>query len=179
MNTAADGFALDFGVQYRFDRNLSIGTTVKNIGSNMEFSGEDLKIKTEVPNSGIGTGNGVYEGDTEAFNIPSYFELSGAYILDINEQNNIDIAAAFRSNNSFEDEFVLGLEYDYSDMFFMRGGYNFLLEHSKESIYDFSLGAGLKYQTAEGISFVFDYAYRNVKDFPTQNHVFTIKLGIE
>jgi hypothetical protein len=179
MNATANGMALDFGVQYKFNRNFSIGTAVKNVGTNMAFSGEDLKVKTEVPGSGYGSGNGVFAADTEPFQIPSYFELSVAYKFDVDEENFLSLASAFRNNNSFEDEMALGLEYNYTNMFFLRGGYNLLLQNASDAIYDFTLGAGINYQTKDGVSFIFDYAFRNVKEFPTANHIFTVKLGIE
>ena len=179
MNASANGMAIDFGVQYKFNQNFSIGTAVKNVGTNMSFTGEDLKVKSEVPGSGLGSGSGVYQADTEPFQIPSYFELSVAYRLDVNEENFLSLATAFKNNNSFEDEMGFGLEYNYTNMFFLRGGYDLLLQNTNESIYDFTLGAGINYQTKDGVTFAFDYAFRNVKEFPTANHVFTVKLGLE
>ena len=43
LDVSATGFALDFGVQYRFPSNLSIGAAVKNVGTNMVYSGGDLQ----------------------------------------------------------------------------------------------------------------------------------------
>ena len=42
----------------------------------------------------------------------------------------------------------------------------------------FACGAGVNYNMTEGIAITFDYAYRSVKDFPTANHVFTVKLAL-
>jgi opacity protein-like surface antigen len=179
MSTSADGWALDFGVQYRFKSNLSIGASVKNIGGNMQYAGEDLKVKTNVPGSALSSGSGVYEADTEPFQIPSYFELSASYISQFNEQNNIELASFFRNNNNLEDLMGFGLEYSFMQTFFLRGGYNFLLENTSDYIYDFAAGAGVNYKMAGGVNLIFDYAFRNVKEFSTANHVFTLKIGIE
>jgi len=179
MNTSANGWALDFGVQYRFQSNLAIGAAVKNIGGNMEYTGEDLKVRTDVPGSALSSGSGVYEADTEPFQIPSYFELSASYISQFNEQNNFEIASFFRNNNNLEDLMGFGLEYSFMQTLFLRGGYNFLLENNSDYIYDFTVGAGVNYKMVGGVSLIFDYAFRNVKEFPTTNHVFTLKIGIE
>jgi len=49
QNTNATGFALDAGVQYRFSEALMIGAAVKNIGSDMKYSGQDLSSRTVIP----------------------------------------------------------------------------------------------------------------------------------
>lgn len=179
MNTSATGAAIDFGVQYKFNDNLSLGASVKNIGGNMTYTGEDLKLKTEIPNTAYSSGNGTFEIDTEEFQIPSYFELSLAYNLMMDENNNVLIGGTFRNNNNFEDLGKIGLEYNFSNTLFIRGGYTAQLENSDESIYNFTVGAGINYEMVDGINIKFDYAFRNVEDLPTDNHIFTVTLGLE
>ncbi len=179
LNTSAVGFAIDFGVQYKFQENLFLGVAVKNIGTNMEYTGEDLKVKTDVPGSALTSGRAVYEADTEEFQIPSYFELSLAYRFDFDESNNLLLGSTFRNNNNLEDQIRFGMEYSFQNLLYLRGGYDFLVENSDQQIYDFSVGGGINYEMVEGISVRFDYAYRSVKEFPTDNHVFTVILGIQ
>jgi opacity protein-like surface antigen len=179
MSSSANGYALDFGVQYRFDNNLSIGAAVKNIGSNMIYSGNDLQVKTDVPGSQIGAKSGVYEAVTEEYQMPSYFEISTAYSYNINDQNNLIIGSNFRNNNAAEDQLSFGLEYGFINTFFIRGGYNMLLENTQQQIYGATFGAGIQYSIAENMNIKFDYAFRSVKDFPDPNHVITVKLSLE
>lgn len=179
QNTNATGFALDAGVQYRFSEALMIGAAVKNIGSDMSYSGQDLADRTIIPGSIPGSSTGSYEVITEGFQIPSFFQLSMTYALNINEQNNLMFAGAYTANNSFEDIANLGLEYGFMNNFFVRGGYNFLVQNTSEYIYGLTFGAGLDYKLGGEVGFVFDYAFRDVKDFPTANHVFTIKLSFQ
>jgi len=47
-DVSAVGFAIDFGVQYRFPGNLSLGVAVKNIGTNMSFKGGSLQTVTDL-----------------------------------------------------------------------------------------------------------------------------------
>jgi len=179
QNTNATGFALDAGVQYRFSEALMIGAAVKNIGSDMNYSGQDLADRTGIPGSIPGSSTGSYEIITEGFQIPSFFQLSMTYALNINEQNNLLFAGAYTANNSFEDVANLGMEYGFMNNFFVRGGYNLLVENTSEYIYGLTFGAGLDYKIGGEVGFVFDYAFREVKEFPTANHVFTIKLNFQ
>ncbi|MCW8803748.1 MAG: PorV/PorQ family protein [Ignavibacteriaceae bacterium] len=179
QNTNATGFALDAGVQYRFSDALMIGAAVKNIGSDMSYSGQDLTDRTGIPGSIPGSSSGSYEIITEGFQIPSFFQLSMTYALNINEQNNLLFAGAYTANNSFEDIANLGLEYGFMNNFFVRGGYNFLVQNASDYIYGLTFGAGLDYKIGGEVGFVFDYAFRDVKEFPSANHVFTIKLSFQ
>jgi len=179
QNANATGFALDAGVQYRFSESLMIGAAVKNIGTNMTYSGEDLTARTTIPNTIPGSSSGSYEIITESFQIPSFFQLSLTYAINFNEQNNLLFAGAYTANNSFEDVANLGLEYGFMNNFFVRGGYNFLLENTSEYVYGLSFGAGIDYKIGDELGFVFDYAFRDVKEFPSANHIFTIKLNFQ
>lgn len=178
MSTSATGFALDFGVQYRFANNLTIGAVVKNIGTNMQYTGPDLQVKTGIPGSQVGTNPGSYEAVTEPFQIPSYFTLSLGYNYVVNEQNNILVGTSFVNNNSLEDQMKFGLEYNFMNNFFIRGGYDFRIENNEQSIYGLNFGGGLFYSVGDGVSFAFDYAFRDVKDFPQPNHVFTDRKSV-
>jgi opacity protein-like surface antigen len=176
-NTSASGVAIDVGVQYRFNPALSIAAVVKNIGTNMVYSGPDLQTRTSVPNTTLGAPNGTYEIVAEPFQIPSYFELGLTYKYGIDEQNNILMGSTFTANNALEDILNLGLEYSYLNTFFLRGGYNLLMENTDQSIYGFAAGAGINYKLADDIGIVFDYAFRDVREFPTANHILTVKLA--
>lgn len=179
LDVSAVGFAVDFGVQYRFSNNLSLGAAVKNIGTNMVYSGSNLQFRTGIPGTVPGSRTGMFEVVAEPFQIPSYFELALGYKYDINEQNMLQIASTFRNNNVLEDQMKFGLEYGFNQMFFVRGGYDLLLENTSKNTFGFTAGAGVNYQLSDGINVVLDYAFREVKEFPTANHIFTVKLGIE
>ena len=183
QNTSANGFAIDFGVQYRFDQQLSLGAALMNIGPNMKYSGPELQQRTGVPGSNPGSPTGSFEIVSEGFQIPSYFQLSLSYEYNINEQNNLTLGSAFIANNSLEDQFNFGLEYGFMSNFFLRGGYNLSVgsgsEFDNSSIYGFTAGAGIAYDLGGDLGFVFDYAFREVKEFPSSNHVFTIKMALQ
>jgi opacity protein-like surface antigen len=179
QNVSATGWALDFGVQYKFTPNFQIGAAVMNIGPNMRYSGPELAGFTVIPGTVPGAPGGQYGVVTEAFQIPSYFLLSLGYGVDINEQNNLLLASTFSANNSYEDIVNFGLEYGFMNTFFVRGGYNLLVENTDDSIFGLTFGAGIDYTLGSDIGFAFDYAFRDVKEFPTANHIFTVKLHFE
>jgi len=175
-NTNATGFAVDAGVQYRFSPELMIGATVKNIGTNMKFAGDDLTSRTTIPGTVPGAATGSYEVITESFQIPSSFQLSLTYALNFNEQNNLLFAGAYTANNAYEDAANFGLEYGFMNNFFVRGGYTYLVENQDDSIYGLTFGAGVHYDMGGGVAFAFDYAYRAVQEFASANQIFTVKL---
>ncbi len=177
MNTSAAGFAIDIGVQYKFNSKLFLGASVKNIGPNMQYTGPDLIHSTTIPGADLGTGPGSFMIETETFQIPSYFELSLGYKYDINMQNDLLVASTFTANNSLEDLVNFGVEYGYMDMFFLRGGYRYQVENIDEAVYGFTLGAGVSYKLSGDVGIVVDYAFREAKEFPADNHIMTVKLS--
>lgn len=178
-NSTANGFGLDFGVQYRFDSQLSLAASVKNIGSNMRYSGGLLQASTSIPNTTPGAKPGVYEIVAEEFQIPSFFEMSLSYDYIFNEQNNLLVGTTYTANNALEDIINIGGEYSFMKMLFLRGGYRMYTENNKNSPFGFTLGAGVKYDVLPGVGLVFDYAFQEVKEFPTSNHIFTVKFELK
>lgn len=180
MNATASGAALDFGVQYRFAEGITIGAAAMNIGSNMQYSGSDLQVKTDVPGSQSGSTLGSYEAVTEPFQIPSYFELSLGYNYKLDPNNSLNVGGAFINNNTFEDAYKFGLEYGFMNTFFVRGGYQLLSENNDNALYTYTAGAGVNYSFDGGVGIAFDYAYRAVSEEALgQNHIFTVKLFFE
>ena len=180
QNTTANGWALDFGVQYNFNKNLSLGVVVANIGDNMKYAGPDLQSRTLIPGSALGSGTGVYTPITEEFEIPSYFDLSASYKLTFDENNSLSLAAAFRNNNNLDDIVRGGAEFDFMNMLYLRAGYNYYTGNQDNYIYDYALGAGVYWEMVDGVRIKFDYAFRHVKENALgSSNVFTLTLGLD
>lgn len=177
MSTSATGVAMDFGVQYKFQRNLALGVTIKNVGSNMKYTGTDLLTRSQIPGTANNSPTGVYAPDTEPFQMPSYFELSATYRVDVGAMSALNVGSTFRNNNALEDQIMVGLEYQLWKTFTLRGGYERALENNNLSLYGFNFGTGLEYEFEGGLHFAFDYAFRSVREFPSDNHVFTLRIG--
>lgn len=178
MNTNATGMAFDLGIQYHFARYLSIGATIKNVGSNMKFTGSDLQTRTVIPGSGLGSGLGTYSPETETFQLPSYFEMGATYAYEFSDENLLTLGATFRNNNNLNDLAMFGLEFQTMNILSVRGGYETTLKNAGQSIYGLTAGAGIEYDVTGSMRLSFDYAFQSVTEFPTSNHIFTVKLGI-
>lgn len=176
---SASGMAFDVGVVYdnlAEINGLSFGVVMKNVGPQMQYGGSGLLQEAEV--SGFSRPPGLVQINSAPFELPSTFELGLGYkpkLLD--DMNSILITTSFKNNNFSDDEYKVGLEYAYDNMFFLRGGYTFAPEQAFEDsyIYGFTGGVGIDY-SFESISIKVDYAYRYVKDFDG-NHVFGVSLG--
>lgn len=176
LATNARGVALDFGVQYRFAGNLALGVAIKNLGSNMKYSGQDLQVRTSVPGATpTNPGTGVFEPAIESFQLPSYFEMSTSYEFKVGEQNALMVGSTYRNNNALEDEWMFGAEFKLSKYFFVRGGHDLFVQNREDTQYDWTFGGGIEYEL-EAFRVNVDYAYRAVDTFKG-NNVVAVRLG--
>ncbi len=175
---SASGFAFDFGVQYSSFASingLAIGIAIKNIGGGLKFDGEGLyREATATDNLRPPT---LYKVEAQTDELPSIIELGVSYKRQLDEKNALTGVASFENNNMSFDQYHLGLEYGFNDLFFARlGGVLYPKEAtSEDKTYGLTAGAGVHY-AAGGLDFTLDYAYRAVQ-FLGGNHVFSIKMG--
>ncbi len=181
MSMSATGIAFNVGIQYQNlgVQGLNLAVAIKNIGPNMKYAGSNAYINADNPSDNRGLNPYVVE--MAEFAMPSNLEIGVGYSPKLDERNQLSVGGAFRNNNYQDDEYNLGAEYGFDNMFFVRGGYTFAPETRKDAldqrgyIYDYTAGAGINY-TVGGIALSFDYAYRHMKYFDG-NNVFTLKLG--
>ena len=180
-DVSATGLAFDFGVIYQNlgDINgLSIGVVLKNLGPEMKFDGSGLYQQGQI--SGVNRPPTLYKIDAAAFEMPFNFQLAAGYQPVIDEMNTLQFTGIYMNNNFSPDEYKLGGEYGYNNMFFVRAGYQFAgnaPDSFGESsyIYGFTAGAGINYEI-EDFGVKIDYAFRDTKYFDG-NHVFALTLG--
>jgi hypothetical protein len=174
----ATGVAFNIGVIYDdlADINgLSMGVVMKNIGPQMQFTGSGLLRTASVDE--FNRPPQILVIDSAPFELPSTFEIGLGYKPKIDEINSVQFSGAFQNNNFSGDEYKLGAEYGYNNIFFARAGYQGALKvDGDEYIYGFTAGAGIHYDL-EGISLKVDYAYRAVQYFEG-NHVFALSIGL-
>ncbi len=178
---SATAFAFDAGIQYNQlggINGLAFGVTVKNIGTNMEFTGSGLLVNgTSVGTNISGESLSEFVERPAASNqLPANIELGLGYNRPINEENQVVFSGIFDSRNFGNDIFKLGAEYQYNDLVFLRGGYNFLQKtEAEDELYRFTLGFGLHYAFGNS-DLTFDYAYRDSQYFDG-NNVFSLQLA--
>ncbi len=185
---SATGFAFTAGVQYSGLANvngLSVGVVVKNIGPQMKFDGDGL-LRQGIVNDVLRPGS-FYKVEAASFELPSTIEIGLAYNYTLADDNWLTLNGIFQNNNFDADAYKVGVEYNYANTVFFRGGYNFS-ERTKDNgiqasggfdktthIFGLTAGAGIKYPLGS-LDFGLDYAFRAVQ-FLEDNHVFTVTLG--
>ncbi len=177
---AASGFSFDFGVQYKdlFDvPGFALGVVVKNLGSSLEFDGNGLYVDGQ---STIGVrGPTFLKIDAASAELPSEISLGLSYEKNFNEDNKITISTTFQNNNFTYDDYKIGLEYGFKDIFYLRGGYLFSPQSTDETpniFQNYALGVGLNLKQFSNVDLSVDYAYLPVEFFDG-NHVFAISFG--
>jgi hypothetical protein len=172
---SATGFAFDFGLQYVAGKSgLRFGIAIKNLGPNLKFDGPGLD-RTFVEN-GIPT---VRRVNLQSFELPTQLEIGVSYQRTFGKNNNLMLGSSFQNSGFSSDEYKFGLEYNYNNNVFLRGGITYFADKEKdESLFGPSFGAGVKYPFG-GVTLGFDYAYRmlNESGFDTHNQFFTLSLG--
>lgn len=180
QQTSAQALALDMGVQYEFNANLSLGVVMKNIGQKMEYTGRDMDRPASIPNASPDADNGFFRAIAQASNIPSVFSFGVNYKVNINEENHLAVNGAFSNFNDYSDQLFGGVEYSFRDFFFLRGGYNYEtqtnLDTDEDQLFGASFGAGINYPVGN-FNFQLDYAYRDVTDYFDASNIFTVKLS--
>ncbi len=171
----ATGFVFDFGVQYRnILPQLDFGIALKSLGPDMTFGGEDVEYHNVVPGTEPGSKARPMSLNMQSFDMPVTFEIGVGYNHDINEQHSIHASADFQNFNFGNDQYKGGLEYNFSDFFFLRGGY-MVAQNNEDNIFGPTLGAGLQARMGNSVV-AFDYTYRSV-DYFDANQFFSLRIG--
>lgn len=160
----AIAYALDFGLLYKTDwRGLRLGVSVSNFGSDIQYQGKDLfRSHDAEPNSSGNNGNIPAEIKTDSWPLPIFFKVGVSmevYEDDLNKITN-SIDATRQSNNS--ESINVGLQYSWSNMIFIRGGYKNLFV--TDAIDNLAFGFGLKYLVGN-YNMKFDVSYQKLKVF--------------
>lgn len=171
----ASAFALDLGLLYVTDwKGLRLGMSVSNFGSDMKYDGKDLYVSHD-SNPAESGNNGTLTSvmKVDPWPLPIFFRVGvsmEAYKDDINELTvSVD---AMRPSNNYESVNV-GIQYGFSNMVFLRGGYkNLFLADSQESL---AFGLGIKYPVAD-FNLKFDVSYQKMELF---DNIMTYGVSVE
>jgi hypothetical protein len=173
---SGSAWAFDFGIQYHQVggvAGLSLGLAVKNIGTNLKYTGPALL--TEATDAGSNRQD-FRERPTTSNQLPTTIDLGLGYTYNINEDNALLVTGLFTNNNFGNDHLKFGLEYQYTDLIALRGGYvDVAKTATDETNYKWALGAGVNVPLGN-VKFGFDYAYRDSEYFDG-NNMFSFILG--
>lgn len=177
-DVSATGIAFNVGVVYgtlaEID-GLSLGVVVKNIGPSIKFEGSGLLTQATV--TGQNRPPQYYSVQAASFELPTSIEFGLGYKKSFAGDHALLLSTAYQSNNFSDDEYRLGMEYSFQELFFLRGGYSLAQKEDESRPYLFgpSYGAGV-HSSLGGVDLTVDYAFRSTKFFDN-NHVFSVKLG--
>jgi len=158
-NSTATAFAIDLGLLYITDFNgLRLGVSMSNFGTEMQMDGQDLWFSYDQDPYRFGDNpnlTGKYKVDSWA--LPLIFRLGVSMDVINTENNKISLAtdAAVPSDNS--TVINVGAEYSYSDVFFLRGGYQSLGRDGNQE--GLTAGLGIQYNVPNFAKVTVDYSF--------------------
>jgi hypothetical protein len=161
----ATGVAIDAGIKYvTGDRDqVKFGIALRNVGPPMSFSGDGLGFETTAPQGEFAT---TAEWRSANYELPSLVNIAFSYDFLLEEEHLLTAHGAFVANSFTNDNFLLGAEYSFRNMVFLRAGYHYEnnITNSEDRRYAYtgiSAGAGLQFEFGPKKSLVsVDYAYR-------------------
>jgi hypothetical protein len=183
MSTSEGGFAFNFGIQYvgLAVPGLSLGVTIKNVGSSLRYEGSDLYQQVIYQANPTRT-NELLSVKAATNELPATLQLGVGYHHDLDENFAGSVEGIYVSNGFNNDEYKLGVEVGYNKMFFLRGGYTLMPDAGTDIggedryLYSYTVGAGY-HADLGSIQVGVDYTYQAMKYFDG-NHIVSLVLGI-
>ena len=176
-NAKAQGFALDAGIQYTpvAEPQIHIGIALRNVGVGSHFTGDGLSFSGTSQNSNYSM---TQEMRSAQFELPSQLNIGAAYDLKFNKidenyyLHKIIIPGAFVSNSYSADQFGLGVEYCYREMFMLHTGYRYQAGMLSNTQVHTNVYTGLSFGFSfllplkkDGPKMGIDYSYRTTNPF--------------
>jgi hypothetical protein len=181
-DVSASGFAIDAGVQYvSGDRDeFKLGIALRNIGSPMEFSGEGITFRADVPDSDIPYPVTASQRG-EDFELPSLLNIGISYDFYFGETNYLRAIANFTSNAFARDDIGVGAEFSFRDLVTLRAAYKHALDSNADESNLYTGFAGgvsidVPLKRADNRVVGIDYAYRSTNPF-SGTHNFSLRFG--
>ncbi len=169
-HSSASSFAFDAGVLYTaFFKNLKIGMSISNFGSDMKMEGRDMLVQHDINSSFEGNNDNINSHlDTDNFPLPILFRvgLSANIAKDFFELQDHDwiISVDAIHPNDNKEYLNMGTEVKIFNLLALRAGYRQLMLEDREG--GLTFGFGINYELMN-VDFKLDYA--NV-DFGRLDH---------
>jgi len=194
-NIGASGLAFDGGIQYVTGKrdNFHFGIALRNIGTNMRYTGTGFSINADQPESSPTFGvTAQYPSDK--FEMPTSLNFGLAYDLYLDEhhlstsdslpKHRLTVLGDFQSNSFNNDYLGGGLEYSFRNMFMLRCAYRYEsgignLTTTSTMYVGLAFGATLQYRMGgvKGHLLAFDYSFRPTQRPANGVHMFSIRYS--
>ncbi len=169
-NESATGFAFDVGTQYKVGfRDLTLAMSMMNFGSDLKYSGSDLRVKFDQSQSLSYNRLTPSELATEDYPLPLQFQVGLSMTAYRDDTMSMLVAVDVSHPNDNDEHVNLGGELQMFDRVFLRGGYRFGYDTERATF-----GAGVVAPLGDS-SVRFDYAYATYDLLP---NVSRFSLGI-
>ncbi|MGI9192404.1 MAG: PorV/PorQ family protein [Chitinophagaceae bacterium] len=176
-NIRASAVGFDAGIQYTNGKkdNLHLGITLRNVGTNLRFTGDGFSFNGTSPDFGKQI---TVQSRTDKFQLPSQLNIAGAYDFYLDQPTSTDEKEiekfvskhrltpmlSFISNSFSSDWIGLGAEYAFKETFMARVAYRYesnIFSAEKSTTFYTGVSAGVTFQTNVGDNkLAFDYSFR-------------------
>ena len=181
-NIGANGVALDAGIQYVTGAkdNMKFGISLKNVGPRISFTGDGLSFRGIV-----GDGDDykmTVEQRSSELELPALLNIGMSYDVNV-MRHRITGAGTFTSNSFQKDQYRLGGEYSYREMFMVRLGYTYeegirTPDTRTTALRGPSGGFTVEIPMGEsGTTFGLDYSYRHTDPFQG-SHTIGVRINL-
>jgi opacity protein-like surface antigen len=193
-NISALGVAFEGGIQYVTGKkdNFHFGITLRNLGSNMRFSGTGFSVNADKPQSSP-TFAVSQSYPADKFSMPTYLNFGGSYdfYLDENHISSKDSLPKHRltaivnfQSNSFNNDYLgLGAEYGFMNTFILRAAYRYekgigSAEKSTTMYSGIAVGATVQRKFGENGPMVsIDYSFRPTQRPANGVHMISLRMS--
>ncbi len=169
-------YGLNFGVLYQVAENsLTLGASISNFGPRAKYEGRDLFVDHDLDPAKHGD-NGAIPSEirTDEFSLPTLFRVGISYPLQISGDNKFIFSVDAVHPNDNDESLNIGAEWQFMEIFKLRGGYRDLFLTDNEG--GLVLGAGLSINWLSDYSISFDYAWA---DYGRLEQVHRFTLGVK
>ena len=192
-NISALGLAFEGGIQYITGKrdNFHFGISLRNIGTNMRFSGTGFSINADQPQATPSFAvTARYPSDK--FEMPTYLNLGAAYDIYLDEHHlhsadstpvhRLTVMGNFTSNSFNNDYLGVGAEYAFRNMFMLRAAYRYekgITSISTTTTMYTGLAVGATVQKRMGDNgpmLAIDYSFRPTQRPANGVHMFSLRF---
>lgn len=153
---SANGWAFDVGGTYSVGvGNLRLGFAIRNFGSDLAYSGEDLELDIGLPDYPEVDEDIPATYKSENYPMPLIFQIGLAYDLVSAGASRVTAVLDGIHPNDQDETFNTGLEYGFNDSYFARIGY------TGRSNMGFTAGLGARATLGGGVLAAVDYSYED------------------
>lgn len=166
------GIAFDAGIHYvtGASDNVHFGIALRNVGPPVSYEGDGMSTQGFLLNGS--SEQLTLAQRSESFELPSMLNIGLTYDFLLSEQHKLSVAGTYVSNSFTKDNMVLGVQYGFKEMFFVRGGYTYedgiTNDEDRTTVFtgpSAGVSIELPFGSEKESDLAFDYSYRATNPF--------------